>query len=193
MQDGEPSSAVVHVSGNLQHGACFKPVLSTKQITRLFHWQNGSLVCMKNWEASNILHFIWTLIIVFTFRTSGTRTCVWKEGGFSSASHTGPSLYWLVIDNMIRIDYSILEATKLWFNTIYLFSINRYLYIFFSQRYSARLTRLLGALSTPERDQTYRESSLELTDCLNGSRPKYIINKTFNLRKKSLQNISKRQ
>lgn len=41
--------AMVHVTGNLQHGTCFKPLVSTKQSTRLFHWQNGSLVCLKNW------------------------------------------------------------------------------------------------------------------------------------------------
>ena len=109
--------------------------------------------------------------------------CVWKKG-FLVPHSTGIYLYWLVTDNMIRINYLISEATKLRFNKIYLFSINVYLCIFSSQRYSARLTQFLGALSTPDRDQTYRERSLALTDCLDRSRSKYILNICFSFLKK---------
>lgn len=59
------TSAMVHVTGNLQHGTCFKPLLSTKQSTRLFHWQNGSLLCWKYWKVSSLLHFIWALIFLY--------------------------------------------------------------------------------------------------------------------------------
>lgn len=60
------------------------------------------------------------------------------------------------------------------------FSINMYLYIF-SQRYSTRPTQFLGALSTPETDQTYRERSLELTDCLNKVDQNISSTKCFSL------------
>lgn len=67
------TSAMVHVTGNLQHGTRFKPLLNTKQSTRLFNWQNGSLVWLK--KLISFKHFTFYLNTDFLYLESGEQEC----------------------------------------------------------------------------------------------------------------------